>query len=536
MSEGNSTAARGMVALSFAGILVKVLSIIYTPALRGILTTAGYGIYTQTTQVFIFVYAVACMGAQPALAKTVSEYVAVGNEKGAIRALQISRKLFMSVGTILALLMVALAVPIANFAKNPSIAYGIVALAPCVVITTYLATIRGYMQGKNNMKAIAISQIVEQIVNIVVSLLCAFILVSISLPLGNAGAQIGTSVAALFACAYLLQKYIKNKYKEHADSIETIKKVSDKRILKKIITYSFPIIISAGLQNFGGLIDMFNVNQRLVFAGFDEVSMQTLVGFLGLYNTLYGVPLIVITAVGMSVLPAISKLFVLKEKNAIRKKIRESFKLTYIIAIPAAVGLSIVSTDIYISLFGTADGSGLMKIGAFIIILMATTQIQAVVLQSVNKMYYMLGAFVVGIIIKIVLNYIFVGIPYFNIYGVLIGNLFWQLIPAILNHKKICKTTGMKMPIINLIARPVLASSVMALVIYLVQLPYSFIYRFINPCRATSIPITFIAVAVGGFVYLYLMIVMGGIRKNDIEAISPKIMRFMPRFMRIKLR
>lgn len=535
MSEENST-ARGMIALSVAGILAKILSIIYTPALRGILTTAGYGIYTQTTAVFVFVYAVACMGAQPALAKTVSEYVAVGNEKSAIRALQISRKLFMGIGSILALLMVALAVPISNIAKNPAIAYGIVALAPCVVITTYLATIRGYMQGKNNMKAIAISQIVEQIVNIGVSLVCAYILVQISVPLGSAGAQIGTSVAALFACIYLVHIFMKNRYKEKADSVEKHKKISDKRILKKIITYSLPIIISAGLQNFGMLVDMLNVGTRLLHAGYDDISKLTLIGLLGMYNTLYGVPLVIITAVGMSALPAISKLFVLNEKHAAKKKIRESFKLTYIIAIPSAVGLSILSTDIYISLFGSAEGSGLMKIGAFIILLMATTQIQSVVLQSINKMYFMIGAFVIGLTLKILLNYVFVGIAYFNIYGVLIGNLFWHLIPAILNHKKICKTMNMKMPIINLIARPMLASIVMGLVIYLIQLPYSFIYTFITPCRLASIPITFVAIAIGGVIYLYLMIVMGGIRKSDIEAISPKIMRFMPRGMRIKLK
>lgn len=535
MKENTST-ARGMIALSVAGILVKVLSIIYTPALKSILTTAGYGIYTQTTQVFVFVYAVACMGAQPALAKAVSEYTAVGKEKAAVRALRVARKLFMSVGVIMALLMLALAVPIANFAENPDIAYGIVALAPCIIITTYLATIRGFMQGKNNMKSIAVSQIIEQFINIMVSLLAAFILVKISLQLGNAGAQIGTSAAALIASIYLLFIFIKNKYKHNAIEENEEKSPSDKMILRKIITYSFPIILSAGLQNFGGLIDMFNVSKRLLYAGFDDITRQVLFGYLGMYNTLYGVPIVIITAVATATLPAISRLYVLKDKKEIRRKIRETFKLTYIIAIPAAVGLSAVSKEIYISLFGTAEGSSLMTIGAFIIILMATTQIQAIVLQSINKMYYMLGTFIIGLICKVVLNYIFVGMPVFNIYGVLIGNFFWHAIPAVLNHRKICKTAHMKMPIIKLVARPVLASLFMAVTIYVIQLPYSVIYRFVSPSRITAIPITVLAVIAGGFVYLYMMIVMGGIRKNDLEVISPKIIRILPRFIRKKLR
>ena len=55
------------------------------------------------------------------------------------------------------------------------------ALAPCVVITAALSSYRGYMQGKMNMKAIGVSQILEQILNVFVSLLFAFILVQFSL-------------------------------------------------------------------------------------------------------------------------------------------------------------------------------------------------------------------------------------------------------------------------------------------------------------------------------------------------------------------
>ena len=174
MKETNS-AAKGMFVLSIAGILVKVLSVFYTPALKSILGDKGYGMYSQTTQVFVFVYAIACMGAQPAIAKVVAELSATGSEKGALRALKISRKLYGSVAFILALLMVALAPIVAQKTNSPDIAYGIMALAPCVVITSILSTYRGFMQGKNNMTSIAVSQIIEQAVNIVLSLACAYI-------------------------------------------------------------------------------------------------------------------------------------------------------------------------------------------------------------------------------------------------------------------------------------------------------------------------------------------------------------------------
>ena len=44
--------------------------------------------------------------------------------------------------------------------------------------------------------------------------------------------------------------------------------------------------------------------------------------------------------------------------------------------------------------------------------------------------------------------------------------------------------------------------------------------------------ITLFIIAVGGFVYLYLMILLGGIRKTDLDSISGKIYGLLPRFMR----
>ena len=61
-------------------------------------------------------------------------------------------------------------------------------------------------------------------------------------------------------------------------------------------------------------------------------------------------------------------------------------------------------------------------------------------------------------------------------------------------------------------------------------------YRFIPLSRWVALPVTILLVSIGGFVYLYLMVIMGGISKRDIAGISPKIMQFIPRFVRRKLK
>jgi stage V sporulation protein B len=524
-----ASAAKGMFILSFAGMMVKVMSVFYTPLLIKILGLGGYGLYTKTTEVFLFIYALSCMGAQPAVAKVVAEYTALKNPKGAIRVLRIASGFYGVLGTILGGGMILLAKPLSNLAHSPQSAYGIMALGPCIVITSLLAVFRGFMQGKSDMTPIAISQVAEQILNVVISLLCAFILVQASVDLGNAGAQVGTSVGALFACFFVIYCYDRKGYKEEAlESEIPDKKIKNKNILRKLLMYSFPITLSAGLQNLGGLVDMFNVSTRLIAAGFSEDQA----------NILYGVPLVVITAIGTTVLPSIAQSIALKDRKDVKRKISYAFKMVFIIAIPSAVGLSMLSTEAYTALYGTSQGSGIMKYGSVILVLMSMTQIQSTVLQGINKLYFVLKTFCIGIVIKIIANFILVGIPGINIYGAIIGNCLWHLVPAILNHREICSIMMMRMPILRLTIKPIFASIAMAATIYACKLPLNFLYRIMHlPLnRFVAIPVTVLLIGVGGLVYIYLIIVTGGITKKDIEGVSPKILKVIPRFMRVKLR
>lgn len=191
-----------------------------------------------------------------------------------------------------------------------------------------------------------------------------------------------------------------------------------------------------------------------------------------------------------------------------------------------------IAVHLYYSLFSNNNGSSIMIIGSFILILMAISQIQLSILQGINSFYYILCTYSIGILLKIILNYIFVSVPIINIYGVLIGNCAWYLIPAILNHKKIRQRTRVKLYFLKLIFKPLLASIFMALSIFILRKPIEFICIFFNPSRVVNISIVTIDILIGCCIYIYTMILIGGIRRNDIEKISPRIINLMPYFIR----
>ena len=68
-----------------------------------------------------------------------------------------------------------------------------------------------------------------------------------------------------------------------------------------------------------------------------------------------------------------------------------SFKITYLITIPAAVGLSMLSKDVYLMLFNTTSGYELLKYGSVVLVFMSISAIQNIILQGINKVYLVLS-------------------------------------------------------------------------------------------------------------------------------------------------
>lgn len=531
------SANKGFLILSIAGLLTKVLSVFYVPFLQRIIGLDGYGIYQNCYEVFLFVYAVTNLGTQPAIAKVVAELTALEKPDDAVRVLKISRTLLALVGGILSILLMIFAFPIGNAIGNPDASYGILMLAPSIFVTSILSSYRGYFQGKNSMTAIAISQVIEQVINILISLGCAYFLVKISVEYGSAGGTVGTSIGAFIACLYMVYIYDKKNYEEEAmDAQGDDKRISTKRVIRKLIKYGLPITLSAGLQNFGSLVDMVNVNSRLAHAGFNIQEAQILYGVLGRYKTLLSVPLIVVTALGTTVLPAVAAAMTLKNKKEVRKNTDFAFRITFSVTIPAAVGLSCLSKEVFALLYGTDQGFELMSIGSVVLILMAVVQIQTVILQSMNKLYFVLGSFSIGIIAKIIANYILVGIPSINILGVVVGNFLWFLIPTILNQRALRRVLRVRVPILKNIAKPIMASAAMAAVIFILKEPVDVLIKVSNGGAIISAITTLIIISIAGFVYLYLMILLGGIKKKDIDGLSPRIFNLLPRFLRKKMK
>lgn len=532
MKEQSTT--KGFAILSAAGMIVKLISLLYVPLLVAIIGDDAYGVYGIAYAVFVFIYAVTNSGIPVAISKLVSELMATNNPKDAVQSFKIARALLLVVGTIMAVFTLIFAVPLANIAKTPRAALAIRALAPTILLTAVLSAYRGYFQGRGNMIPTAVSQIIEQMVNTVFSLLFAAILIKYSIPAGVAGGTVGTTLGAAIALAFLIYFYEKKKSnsKEYEFSNNYNPHHSNKYLLRKIISYSIPLTLCVGLQNAGALIDASNVKGRLLYAGFNEHNASILYGSLSKFNILVNVPIAIISALAAAVLPAIAGAAALKDRKQVQSKIKYAFRLCFLIAVPASVGLAVISQPIYKMLFRTdINGYKLMIYGSIVIILMAAVQIQTAILQSVGKLYTATFYLILGIVAKIGTNYVLVGKSNININGAICGSIVCFIIPLLLNNRLIKRRLKIKYNLLTYAIRPIISSAFMGLVVYIAYFDFTFLLNFIVKGYINNLISTTVSVVLGAFTYLYGLILTGGITKNDLKAMPVRLRKFIPKSM-----
>jgi stage V sporulation protein B len=530
--------AKGFAVLSAAGMIVKIISLLYVPFLTRILHKDGYGVYSNVYQVFAFAYVLTNSGIPVAVSKLVSELVAVGNYKDAAKTFRIARAGLLVLGFISAVLLLILAKPITIVTKNEGAFLGVIALTPAIFITSVMSAYRGYFQGRGNMTPTAVSQVAEGIINTVFSLVFAAIFIGKGIELGVVGATIGTTLGAFVACVYLIVIYEKgSKYEINNTTEFKGKRLSSKVILKRLIKYCVPITLSVGLQNAGTLVDAGNINGRLYSVGFDEKTVLSKVGLLNMYGTMIRVPLAFISALSAAALPSIAGAFAKGDKKVVREKINYVYRVCSLVAIPAAIGLAVLSKPIYEVLFPEAiEGYKLLAIGAVAVIFMAFVQIQIVVLQSVGHLYSALFAVFIGIIAKITSNYILVGNPSINIYGGVYSNIIYYLIPFIMNTYSIRKKLRVRIKFIKVIIKPAIASIFMGIGAYATYFILAVILIDVSTNFVVKCALLFFPVALGAIIYAYVLIVIGGITKNDLDSMSPRIAKVIPGFLKSRIK
>ena len=525
MSKGQQqTVTKGVTVLTISNVLNKLLALAYVPILTMIIGNEGNGVYNAGYTIYTLMFVITNTGIPIAIAKLISEFRAEERYKDAQAVFRISRMMVAAMGAVAAIWMAFTAKSLAELLNFRASYLSILALAPTVFITSLSSIYRGYFQGYSNMTPTAVSQIIEQFFNSIFTVVFAYLLIGRGIAYGSMGATVGTTVGAAASFLYLYYKYRKELY-NRKEEISGKRTIPTKKLLRKLIYYGLPITIGAVGTSLGFLVDTWNTKSRLVVAGFTEQQAIASFGILTTqYQKLLSIPLSISLALGTAIIPAISTAMAQGDQKILYRKIHEAFRFILMITIPSAVGLAVISQPIINILFpGHPQGAELLTLGSSVLIFMSIVQIQTSILQSIGKTYIPPVTMIMGMGIKIIVNYVLIANPHINILGAVIGTMASYLFIIVLNFKFIQKHIGWKLKKQH-VMRPLIASIGMGIVVWVIFKVLFIATSFLIPNAyiANLIPVAF-SIMIGGAVYGLLMFIFKGIRKRDIDRIPTPI-------------
>ena len=271
-------------------------------------------------------------------------------------------------------------------------------------------------------------------------------------------------------------------------------------------------------------LDLMIVPQRLEVAGYSVNQATELFGYLtGMAVPLVNLATILTASMAMSIVPAISEARALKQKDRVYSQTASSVRISNFVCFPAFVIVFVLATPIA-SLIYNAPGAGpAVMISAVSIVLLGLHQVSTAVLQGLGHTKIPMVNMVLAAVAKVILNWTLTAQPWLGIMGAAWATAADMGVAAFINLYFIYRYIGYRIEIPQLL-KTVGAAAVMAVSV-------KFFYDFTMAQWAMGTFSTFGAVFVGCVVYLVTLVLIGGIREEDVQRI-PMIGKFFIRGLR----
>lgn len=524
MADKGNKFIKGAAILAMAGIMIKVLGAVFRIPLTDWIGATGMAYYGVAYSIYSVLVVLATAGIPVAVSRLVSENIAVKMYKNAHKTFRVATFMLFCVGSVSFAVCFFGGDWIAGLIGNKDAGMALKAISPALLFVPLFSAFRGYFNGRQNMNPTAISEITEQLVRCVVGLCLAYALYKTSLVKAAAGASFGASAGSIaglliiFIIYLLNKKVIFHKIETHDQTVET-----GKEIARKIVVIAIPIIIGCEIMPAMTLIDTSIIMNVLQHTGWTYAESKYLYGLLsGFCNALIAFPQIFTQAVAVSLVPAISAKFKLRDMKGVNDTIALGYRTTMIMAFPCAFGIFVLAEPILKLLYfaqpqGCHDAAPTLMIMAISVIFLATMQTSTSVLQSIGKQMIPVRNLAIGCVGKIVVTYIFVGIPAFNIKGAAIGTMFAYFVAMILNGISVKKYTGIKYNMTLTYVRPASAALIMAGAAFGIYKALFLLLSGGHSAIAVSGISTIVAILVAMVIYAVLIFLLKAITVDELE-------------------
>jgi len=317
-----------------------------------------------------------------------------------------------------------------------------------------LAISRGYLQGHGYIRPASFSQVIEQIVRVIVILGGSYFVLNIldlSLTTAVGVAVFGACAGAIAAYVYLINKMNKVKKDGIVDTNE-LKKEERLEIAKKIVLYSIPFIITNIANSLYNSTDMILLIRGLDYLNFNAIDIETISSVFTTWgHKLNTIVTSIATGIAISLVPNIAKSYAKKDFEDINIKFNKTLQIFFYVAMPLAIFMSVFAKEIWQIFYGISSNDPISYYGPIIfrfsIITAAVDALYIMIcngLQGLNKsklIYISVGlGLLINLCLDIPLMILFNNIGIYPYYGAIaatiIGYSISLIIPLVTLKKK----------------------------------------------------------------------------------------------------
>lgn len=510
---------KGATILVIAGIVSKIFGAIFRIPLTNMIGAEGQAYYSAAYALYQLLFTIATAGFPVAISRMVSSRIAEGDFIHAHNSYKLAMKVSLALGVGSFFIMYFGADWIAGLYKNPGSAASMRAISVALLFTPMVASMRGYYQGRQNMKPTGITEVIEQMVRVAAGLTLAYMFYRTSLVNAAAGATFGASagiIAAFVAMMIINARDRSTRVRLYEESI--VRSETDKTRLKELLAFLIPITIGSAVMPIMFNIDAAIIPRRLLETGWDRVMTDKLYGLMGGFcDPIINLPNIFIDAICISLMPAVTTAFTLKIKRDLDDHIKTGLKTMMIITYPCAIGLIVLAKPILTMLFYKKYDEAVMavpalQILAFSIITLAIMRTFSTSLQAIGKMMLPVWNLLIGAVVKAIVSYILLGIPAVNINGAAIGSVMAYVTAGILNYRALKRYTDVSLDMNSIFIKPLAAAVIMGAAA-IASYKLLFMVTSSNPLS------TMMSIMIAAAVYFVTAFMTGAVTKEEIELI-----------------
>ena len=522
--------------LAAAGIISRLIGLLYRGPLHGVIGDLGLGYYQSAHNYYTIILLISSYSIPSAISKVIAQKLALREYRNAHRIFKCALGYVLAVGGAASLILF-FGAGMLNRAEVLSVEAASVlrAFAPTIFAYGILGVLRGYFQAHGSMVQTSVSQILEQIVNAVVSVGAACLLIELSLGTmeipadeagqvtraarGAVGSAMGAGAGVLAALLFMAAVYMLNREMigRRIRSDRHVGTDSYKSIMRMIVMVVTPFILSTAVYNLSGTINNTVYTQWLpALKELDEVAIYSRWGaFSGQALTLSNIPIAFATAMASAMLPSIAKLTASNDREGAREKIGLAVKTIMLISIPCAVGLFALARPLIGLLFHNTQETEdlvtkLLMALALSVVFYALSTLNSSILQGMGKVNAPIINAGIALVIQTVTAVVLLLFTNLDLYSIAIANTLYAAIMCGLNQWAVRKAVEYRQEVMTTFLVPALASLCMGGAAWAV---YESLLMLTSSPKVSVV----IAILVAAAVYFAMLLLLRGISEEELR-------------------